>query len=93
MGSVASGLCLLLAPEEPSTYSGGNFVLYPAVALFMTALAALLASFVGCWGVVRDTKMALYVVRAWSSAVALYGGPEIIGCVSIMIQILLCGAL
>ena len=66
MGGVVSGLGLLLAPEleESSTYSGGNFVLYPSVGLFLAAVAALLASFAGCWGATSDSKTALFVVRA-----------------------------
>lgn len=64
LSGVGSGLILFLAPEESSTYSGGSFVFYPSVGLFLAAVAALLAGLVGCWGATRDSKTALFVFSA-----------------------------
>lgn len=80
LSGVGSGLILFLAPEESSTYSGGSFVFYPSVGLFLAAVAALLAGLVGCWGATRDSKTALFVVRVWSASptsCVLYSDPHL----------------
>lgn len=64
VGCVASAIVLLLAPQEPVVwvYNGGDYTFYPSIGLLIAAFAALMISFVGCCGALRDSKSALILV-------------------------------
>jgi hypothetical protein len=62
--TAASGLVLILSPEEPnhSVGSGSFYSLIPAVILLSVALATTFLAVFGCAGVLSDGKHKLLIV-------------------------------
>ena len=61
---LASAVVLFLAPQVPypSQFNGGDFTLYPALLLVLTALLSLLSTLLGCCGLSCDSKTTLMIV-------------------------------
>ncbi len=62
---MGSALVLILAPEEPwpNLFNGGDYTRIPALVLLLAALLSVLIGFLGCCGLLMDSRGTLIVVR------------------------------
>ena len=63
LGCLACGFLLHFAPEEPSEdVNGGIYTFVPTIVLLGAALSMVICLVLGCYGVCKDSKLALILV-------------------------------